>query len=241
MRWETEEGLRMRRERREGGEKGTEVIDGNIIEPSRGRECVEKVCSVKGPKLAVILKGELRGWGMRMEKGTQPRLIWVLRGDAKTRGSECRGGNCAEEMKRGRGSNLLRRGIGRWSVRARWLGGRRHSMNARKELRDGGLRCRGRGARGARGNMARARAKDFCVMYAPRGDGFGGSRGVTARRASSRVRKPWAPIEGAPRALDSKASHVAFVDDGNRGASKNFPKPSKRSEESRVMLEWKRT
>ena len=98
----------MRRRRGEGGEKGAEVIDGNVVQPPRGREYMQKVRSVEGPELSVVVKGKLRSGGVRVQKGAQPLFIRVLRGDSKSRGTECGGGQCAKGMERRRRSNLSR-------------------------------------------------------------------------------------------------------------------------------------
>ena len=96
----------MRRRGGEGGEKGAEVIDGNVVQPPRGREYMKEVRSVEGPELSVVLKGKLRSGGVRVQERAQPLFIRVLRGDAKTRGPECGRGQREKGMERGRRSSL---------------------------------------------------------------------------------------------------------------------------------------
>jgi hypothetical protein len=97
-------------ERRRGKrrEKGAEVIDDNIVEPPRGGEHVKKVRSVQGPELSVVVKGKLRGGRMRVQEGTQPLFVRVLRGDAKTRGAKRKGRHCVKGMEEGRKRGLPR-------------------------------------------------------------------------------------------------------------------------------------
>ena len=67
---EAEEGVLMGRRGGEGGEKGAEVVNGYVVEPPSGGDGVKEVRGGKGPKLVVVVEGELMGGGVRLEEGS---------------------------------------------------------------------------------------------------------------------------------------------------------------------------
>ena len=70
VRGETEEGVRMGRRGGEGGKKGAEVVDGDVIEPTSGGDGVKEVRGGERPELVVVVEGELMSRGVRLEEGS---------------------------------------------------------------------------------------------------------------------------------------------------------------------------
>ena len=67
---EAEEGVLMGRRGGEGGEKGAEVVNGYVVEPTSGGDGVKKVRGGEGPELVVVVEGELMSRGVRLEEGS---------------------------------------------------------------------------------------------------------------------------------------------------------------------------